>query len=139
MKIRIRKENIDKWWNRAYSTYRITTSAVLLIDGKFCNIETFEGKTTVAKVDGKTYKLKMGRCRKYRCEAIEKRRTFCNHINLSQKYRYNIKDRDCDYCYLASRCSRVAEGMYGKSRLIIKDLMLVSQYFEENRNDEPET
>jgi hypothetical protein len=134
MKLKIHKRNITKWWIRMYNVYRITTGAVLLIDGKYYNINTFEGRIAIVYVEGKSRKIGLRRCRKYRYAAIEKRKTFCNHINLNLKYQHDIRSRDCEFCYMTTRCSMVREGWLGytKPRVIIKDLMMVSRYFEEN-------
>jgi len=134
MILKIHKRNATKWWIRMYNVYKITTGAVVSIDGEFYNIETFEGKLSIVRTKEGVKKLAIRKVRKYRYAALEKRKTICNHLNLAKRYRFDITDKNCEYCYITSRCSMVHSGWRKRTQLAVKDLMLVSQYFEENSN-----
>jgi hypothetical protein len=137
VKHRIYNRNLTKWYVRMYSVYKITTRSVLLIDNKFYNISGFEGRLSIVNIDGKIRKIGIKKVREYRYAALEKRRTFCNRIKLSNRYRHDIRDIRCDACYIRARCSMASEGWlnYTRCKVAIKDAMLISQYFEENSND----
>ena len=135
MILKIHKENLVKWWSRLYNTYRITTRSVLLIDNKFYNISGFEGRLSIVKAEGKTHKIGIREARRYRYAALESRRTICNRIKPSNRYRHDIKDMRCDACYIRARCGMVKSGLRKRTQLAIKDAMLVSQYFKENSDD----
>jgi hypothetical protein len=131
MILKIYKPQYLIWWSRLYNIYRITTRSVLFIDGQFYNIDSFEGRLSKVYIDGKLRKIGIRRTKGYRYEALKRRGTICNHIK-QKRYKFDLKDRDCEFCYIASRCSMVKQGWRKRSQLVIKDLMIISRYFEEN-------
>ena len=132
MILKIHKRIYDVWWGRLYTVYKITIGSVLLIDGKYYNIDGFEGRLSLVHVEGKLRKIGIRRARKYRYAALKKRGTICNHINLSLRYKHDITNRYCDSCYVRARCSMVGMGWRKRTQLAIKDLMIMTLYFEEN-------
>jgi hypothetical protein len=135
MILKIHKPKYLEWWARLYNIYRITTGSVLLINDKYYNIKEFEGRLSIVHIDDKPHKIGMRKVRRYRYAALEKRRTVCNRIKPHNRYRHDLRDSRCDACYIRSRCSMVQAGRRKRTQLAIKDMMIMSQYFEENSND----
>ncbi len=135
MILKIHKPQYLEWWSRLYNVYKITTRSVLLIDNKPYNISGFEGRLSIVNIDGKTHKIGMREARRYRYAALESRKTVCNRIKPSNRYRHDLRDNRCDACYIRARCSMVKVGHRKRTQLAIKDAMILSQYFEENSDD----
>ena len=136
MILKIYKPQYLIWWSRLYNIYKITVGSVLLIDGKFYNIKEFDWRLSVVNIDGKLTKIGIRRARKYRYAALKKRGTICNRIKPQNRYRFDIKDlRRCDPCFIRARCSMLHAGLRKRTQLAIKDLMILTRYFEENSND----
>jgi len=136
MILKIYKPQYLIWWSRLYNIYKITVGSVLLIDDEFYNIREFDGRLAIVYKDGKPHKVGIRRARKYRYAALKKRGTICNRIKPSNRYRFDITDlKRCDSCYIRARCSRVSNGWRTRTQVAIKDLMIITQYFEENSND----
>ncbi len=135
MILKIHKRTYAVWWSRLYNTYKITIGSVLLIDDEFYNIKEFEGRLSIVSIDGKAHKIGIRRAREYRYAALEKRKTICNQIKPSRRYKHDAADRYCDACYVRARCGMVKVGSRKRIQLAIKDAMIQSQYFEENSND----
>lgn len=133
MILKIKKPN--KWYDRMHSKYKITLRSRLIIDGKLCYIDGFEGKLSKVNIDGEWHRFKIREVRKYRYAALKKRRTICNRDKLSNRYKYNAGGKDCESCFICSRCSMALQGWRKRTQVAIKDLMMVSQYFEENKED----
>jgi hypothetical protein len=135
MILKIHKRTYAVWWNRIYNIYRITIGSVLLINDEFYNIREFEGRLSIVSIDGKVHKIGIRRTRRYRYAALEKRLTICNRIKPSDRYRFDLKDHRCDACFVRARCGMVRSGLRKRTQLAIKDVMILSRYFEENSND----
>ena len=102
MKLIIHNTPYTKWYTRMHCKYKTTLRSRLIIDGKLCYIDGFEG------------------------------RTICNRDKPSNRYKYRAGSKDCESCFICSRCSMVLQGWRKKSQVIIKDLMMISEFFEEN-------
>ena len=135
MILKIHKNPYHVWWSRLFNKYKITNRSRLLIDGRLHYIDGFDGKLSRVYIDDKLHRIGIKKTREYRYAALEQRRTLCNHDKLSNKYRFDIKNPDCEYCFIYSRCSMVQVGWRKRTQVVIKDLMMVSQYFEENKED----
>lgn len=132
MKLIIHNTPYTKWYTRMHCKYKTTLRSRLIIDGKLCYIDGFEGKLSKVHINGEWRKLKIKEVRKYRYAALKERRTICNRDKPSNRYKYRAGSRDCESCFICSRCSMVLQGWRKKSQVIIKDLMMISEFFEEN-------
>lgn len=129
-----------KWYNVEYLEYYLAPRATVSIDGEMCSIERSDYTGYIVKIDGKPKKFPREEMRRYRYEALHIRQTMCNHLNLERKYRYDIMNYSCNYCFCCSPCSWFNHESNASSRrknminLIVTDLCKVSDFFEKNRD-----
>lgn len=134
MKIKIRKPSYYKWWERAYYIYRLTHRSVLFINGNYYNVDGFDGKLARVHIDGNLTRIGIGKAKKHRYNAIVRRRTMCNHIDLRLKYKFDMRNDNCQFCYLYTLCSRYLDNKERRIRHHLKDIALVSKFLVDNRD-----
>lgn len=114
-----------RWWDRTHFLYRFTHRSVLLIEDTYWNIEGFKGKLTLVNRS----RLNIEETRHYRYDAIAKRKTLCNHIDLNRKYKFDMMHENCPPCYLYTNCR-----LKKRRKLALKDVALVNKFLVDNRD-----
>jgi hypothetical protein len=122
-----------KWYDIMYNDHYLAPSAVLYINGRMINITGFKGKLVEAR-NNTVERFSLEDARKFRYSALSIRQTLCNHINLANKYKYDIRDYDCNYCYCALWCNLNFQRSTSETKvaLVVQDLYKLSEYFRMN-------
>jgi hypothetical protein len=132
MKLKIKKLH---WWTRSDFIYRIRLRAVVFYDGGFYNIDGFKGKNSKVSISGsEIVRIGVAETRQCRFDAILRRMSMCNHIDLKRlKYKFDIMTDNCQFCYLYTRCNLANYGRRDKKQLYFRDIALVSKFLDDNR------
>ena len=135
MIVSISKKPYFYWWERAYYKYRLTHRSVVLINGIYYNVDGFDGKLAKVHIDGAINKIGIRKAKRYRYDALVRRKTLCNHIDLDRyKYKFDMKADNCQFCYLYTLCSRFWDTKERRVKHYLHDIALVSKFLADNRD-----